>query len=134
MQHCCGAFSVPQQCTGTSDTQGVITTTNHFLVSVSSNNVHPPSPRPKLFFSSSSSPFLFPLSSAPYRLELVYISIRELGLELERGRVCVQADSAPPVPHTSPLKVEAAAQCRLDPCQSKALRPFMQISLSVVDQ
>lgn len=127
MQHCCGAFSVPQQCTGTSDTQGVITTTNHFLVSVSSTSTPP-----QLFFSSSL--FLFPLSSAPYRLELVYISIRELGLELERGRACVQADSSPPVPHTSPLKVEAAAQCRLEPCQSKALRPFMQISLSVVDQ
>ncbi len=72
-------------------------TTNHFLV-----NVPPPPPPPQLSFSSSL--FLFPLFSTPYRTELVYISIREQGLELARGRVCVQADSSPHCPTPAHLK------------------------------
>jgi len=127
MQPCCGAFQVPQQCTGTSDTQGVITTTNHFLVSVSST---PPPPTLSLPLS-----FFF-LSPAHHIGRSKYISqLESRGWSWRGGGLLSMLTPPPPVPHTSPLKVEAAAaQCRLEPCQSKALRPFMQICLSVVDR
>lgn len=112
-QYCCGGFLVPQQCTGTSDTQGVITTTNHFLVSV---------PPPKLSFSSSL--FLFPLSSTPYRTELVYISIREQGLELARGRACVQADSSPQCPTPAHLKWKQQHSAVWSPVSQKPCGPL----------
>lgn len=65
-------FLFPQPCTGTRDTQGVITITNHFpeCFSPPPRSVSPSQP-----LSLSDFPF-FLLCSAPYRTELVYISIR----------------------------------------------------------
>lgn len=79
---------------------------------------------PQLSFSFSSSLFLFPLFSTPYRTELVYISIREQGLELARGRVCVQADSSPHCPTPAHLKWKQQRRAVWSPVIQKPCGPL----------
>jgi len=79
-------------------------------------------PPPQLSFSSSL--FLFPLFSTPYRTELVYISIREQGLELARGRVCVQADSSPHCPTPAHLKWKQQHSAVWSPVSQKPCGPL----------
>ncbi len=81
-----------------------------------------PPPPPKLSFSSSL--FLFPLSSTPYRTELVYISIREQGLELARGGACVQADSSPQCPTPAHLKWKQQRSAVWSPVSQKPCGPL----------
>ncbi len=81
-------------------------------------------PPPPLQLSFSSSLFLFPLFSTPYRTELVYISIREQGLELARGRVCVQADSSPHCPTPAHLKWKQQHSAVWSPVSQKPCGPL----------